>query len=148
MPLSPAQLAQLAQLKTEITTDPAAIGYAAHMTSGNDGELAKLLNLPRGASVTRNIVTSNQLLSTVTATEYAALTVTQRDLWQAILTATANTGVPLSDPQIRSQLGAVWGPATATRAAITALQTNTNASRAEFLGFGQLSPQDIADARR
>lgn len=126
----------LAQLRTEIQTDPLALGYAPFVASGNDGGIQDLLNTPSGRSVQRETVTANQLLGTVTASEYAALTAVQRDLWQAILTATANSGVPLKDAQIRSQLGAVWGSGTTTRAAIVALQTNSNASRADFL-FGE-----------
>lgn len=34
-----------AALKTELTTDPNAYGYTAHVASGNDSALAELLNL-------------------------------------------------------------------------------------------------------
>lgn len=44
--------AQLAALKTELTTDPAALGYAPSVTAGNHNALAGLINAMSAAVIT------------------------------------------------------------------------------------------------
>jgi hypothetical protein len=40
-----------AALKTELTTDPAALGYSPHVAAGEDGALEQLINAPNAAWV-------------------------------------------------------------------------------------------------
>jgi hypothetical protein len=67
---------QLAQLKTEITTDPRGMGYAAPYAAGNDGEVARLLNLQSANTnfqVKRSDISVADLYAAVLVSDYSAL---------------------------------------------------------------------------
>jgi hypothetical protein len=53
----------ISQLRTEITTDPLSIGYAALIASGSDGGIAVLLNAPSVTQISRGIVTTEVFLA-------------------------------------------------------------------------------------
>lgn len=140
-------------LKSELVNDPAALGYAPHIASGNDGALAAILNdlalgTSKGYKLDVASVDAATLQCGVQASEYVALTQPMRELWQAIISASIG-GVPVKNQQLRLQIGAVWAANTNSRANMLAMQTRS-CTRAELL-FGegvQVTPADIAIALR
>lgn len=124
----------LSELNTELQTDPLTLGYAPLIAAGDHSGLAAILNDVAGAgaaSIDREFVDAATFQSQVDPTEYLALTVAQQNLWNAILTASTSTQVPLKNSTLRSQVLAVWAAGT-TRTNLAALQTRTG-SRAEVL---------------
>jgi hypothetical protein len=121
-----------AQLRSEIQTDPIALGYAAPVAAKNWQGVADILNNPNQGAINVSHVNSQALQSAVNPAEYLALSQGQRDLWAAIL---AQGSVSVNDAGIKAQALAVFtAAATSTRAAFTQLLTKP-ASRAEAL-FG------------
>src|SRR5262245_15690249 len=137
-----------AQLKTEYLTDPTSIGYGPFVSTGNDLKLADLINTPGSGPGDRATLASEEFQAAVVAAEYGALTDPFRQLWQALLISSAQRGVPIKSPAIRSQITSIWGPATTTRSNLATLQQKSG-SRAEVL-FGDgtfIQPSDVARAR-
>lgn len=131
-------------LKTELTTDPAGIGYA---TAGSGDAVARLINAPRVASGKANVAGLERavVLGRVDPGEYLALPAPERDLWRDI---TSLDPIPMT-AEVKQQIAAVWGVGTTTRTRLVALQQK-DASRAEEL-FGDgtvVSRRDILKAMR
>lgn len=131
------------QLKNEIQTDPASMGYAGN----NSEEIAGLLNKPDGTkhgTVNVETVTKATAQKAVIATEYTALTSERRDLWLAILQI---DDLPVEEQSIRDQVQEVWAAGTTTRNRLVALLSRP-ASRAEALwGRGvMISKQQVNQA--
>jgi len=121
-------------LKTEITTDPTARGYAAPYAAGSDIEVANLLNeIQAGIEVDVPFLDAWELQGAIVATEFAALDADRRALWSNILVAGR---IEVQNTNVRNQILLIWVAGTTTRSNIAALQTR-NGSRAEQLfGFG------------
>lgn len=82
----------IAQLITEIQTDPTGLGLVALRTAGNVTQLVIVLNQVRaGIVVTREPIPASLLFSRIDPTEFGALTALQLQQLQVILT------VPLLD---------------------------------------------------
>jgi len=129
----------LVALKTEITTDPAAIGYAGKSHEG----IAALINRPQ-RTVSREQFSGADLASCLDPVEFAALTAGQRT-WLQMLT-TAN-GMLTLYASLRQDIRAVLS--TATKSLQKFNQTiNRAGSRAEELGLGSVTTSDVADALR
>lgn len=145
-PLTPAQVAQL---KSELATDPQALGYAAAFAAGDHGTPASLINLVRAGAayqVDRELIPAHMLFASVDATEFAALTTLQLTQLSAIL---ASGQIDLSKANIRTMLSAIFPSGGPTRTALIAL-AKRQGSRAEVL-FGPgttLSNQHISQAWR
>ena len=144
MSFNRANRANLLTLKSEINTDPEALGYSAVDTKGK----ALILN---DASLGENLdpatISATDLQAAVVATEYGSLSAIQRELWMALLQSTTAGGVQATNTNIRSQITTIWGAGTTTRSNLAALQTR-NASRAEIL-FGEgvsITPQAVGRA--
>lgn len=146
--------AQIATLKTEITTDPRAYGWPALYNAGNDTGLAAALNQPRDGtagtgpaiSINRGYITSQELVEAVVQSEMPA-SANQRD-WLIMVTQGDRVRVD-TNSTARTGLLAIFGAATATRANLTAASSRPG-SRAEEL-FGRdvaVSADDIARARQ
>ena len=134
-----------AALKTEIQTDPLALGYAANVASGNDSAIAEALNLVRGTiSIDRQIVDSHEVIDATAAAEWAALTAGEKQRYQTIVGAGK---VNLENANVRAAFSAMFAAGTATRAALIAMLTQTG-SRAGQLGFGTVNFLDVAKALR
>ena len=129
----------LVALKTEITSDPAAIGYA-----GNSHEqIAVLINRPQ-RTVNREQFSGAELASCFDPVEFAALTAVQRT-WIQMLTS--SNGMLTLYASLRQDIRAVL--ATATKSLQKFNQTiNRSGSRAEELGLGSVTTSDVADALR
>lgn len=123
----------LADLKAELLTDPAAIGYAALLAAGSHNRVADALNLPRvGQSVQRSVVATWEIVEATVPAEWAALTAAERQRYQ---TLTALGTINVQGPNVRSQFAAMFGAGTTTRTNLLALQSRQG-SRAEAL-FGE-----------
>lgn len=129
----------LGQLKQEITTDPASLGYAGK----DDEQIADLLNRPT-RTAPRESVDGGTLAASIVFSEYAALTAPQRQYVDMVVTA----GTLPWTANLKQQLGALFAAGTQTRQNLVALQTRTGASRGEELGLGRVTPSDVADAKR
>jgi hypothetical protein len=137
----------LAALKAELQNDPTARGYAAPLAEGNYQAVVDLLNALRdGATVGRSLVPAWQFVNCIVPSEYAALTVPQRDY----LTMVAAAGdVQLGGGAVRDALTAIFAGGTTTRTNLVAL-LNRPATRAEEL-FGDgvtIQPEHITYALR
>lgn len=128
----------LAALKTEITTDPTAIGYAA--ASGDHVAIAKLMNKP-GRSIDSESISSGLLVSCLDQTEFTALTAAQKAYLNLFVTA---GDVPMTQKS-RQALRGMFPVGSETRQAINQA-AKRDASRAEELGFGRVTESDVADA--
>lgn len=139
----------MAALQSELTNDPKAIGYAGQ--SGNATTIASLMNTspePIAAGSQEQIyrlrVASSDMMAGVVLSEFAALVQANRDYCAMLFSAQyVNTG----DANIRTQLAAIFGGATTSRANMIAA-AQKNASRAEALwgdGF-RVTPQQVAEA--
>jgi hypothetical protein len=129
----------LVALKTELTTDPAGLGYAGK----SHEDQAALINKPQ-RTVNREQFSGADLASCLDPVEFAALTAVQRT-WLQMLT-TAN-GMLTLFASLRQDIRAVL--ATATKSLAKFNQTiNRSGSRAEELGLGSVTTSDVADALR
>ena len=122
----------LAALRTELQNDPTALGYAAHVASGSDVDLAALLNAARsGITVFRGLIQSYEIINATDPTEWSALGSAEKQRYQ---TLTGAGRVDTANANVRAAFLAMFANGTATRAALVALASRT-ASRAEQL-FG------------
>lgn len=128
------------RLKSEITNDPAVLGYAAK----TDQQIADLLNsLTTSRTIERSIIPAHEVLEATVPAEWAALTAAEKQRYQTI---TGAGQVNLRGANTRSTMGAMFGAGTTTRANLIALQTKA-VSRAEELGLGRVEPGHVAKAR-
>lgn len=138
----------LATLKAELTNDPIARGYAA-MTRPTDGgpqpddeAIAKSLNTA-DRNVDVSIIDGGMLVASVVRSEFASLSAADKQYVQLVAMASQ---IPLTST-VKTELGAVFGAGTATRANMLALMKKTG-TRGEELGLGFVTPSDVANARR
>ena len=130
----------LAALKTEITSDPAAIGYAT--ANGDHEAIAKLLNKPQ-RTIDAESLSSGILVSCIDRTEFAALPAADKGYLNLFVTA---GDVPMST-NVRQALRALFPVGSETRTKINQATRRTG-SRADELGFGRVTESDVADALR
>lgn len=126
-----------AALKTELTTDPLARGYAGM----GDEAAAVSLNAPN-RTPDRETLDSGLLMSCVVRSEYDALSAADKDYFRQVIAAGS---VPITSA-LRQGIGNVFGAATTTRANIIAALKRVG-SRAEELGLGSVTTSDVARAR-
>lgn len=75
-----------AQLKTELDTDPLALGYASLLAVGNHGAVADALNQSRAAvSIPRTTVPAWEVFDAIVPAEWASLTAQEKQRIQTIL---------------------------------------------------------------
>jgi len=127
----------LAALKSEITQDPQALGYSGK----GDEACANLLNTPN-RTINRESIDGGTLAAALVAAEYAALTGMQRQFVDLVAGAVS---IPWT-ANLKTQLGSIFGAGTTTRTNMLALQSRPG-SRGEELGFGLVTPSDVAKAR-
>ena len=137
----------LAALKSEIQNDPAGLGLAPFVATGNNGEIAYRLNqIVSGSSVTREFITAPELQGALDATEFTAFNAAFMSRWQAILMTTMSS-LPINTGNLKAQLLAMFPNAvgtSASRTSLIALQTKQG-TRAEVL-FGDgtvISTDDV-----
>jgi len=132
-----------AQLKTELQTDPTAIGYAPMLSAGDHAGVAAALNLVRQTiTIRRDILPAHELFECVVTAEYNSLTASEKSRLDTIL---GMGTVNVKGDNTRSQLSAMFVAGTATRTNMLAIM-DRKGSRAEQL-FGlstKVAPSDIA----
>jgi hypothetical protein len=135
---------QLEILKTELATDPAGLGYTS-----DDPTCATLLSTVglSGETIDREVIDGQELSAAVVMSEYMVLSAAEQRAWMTVLAAGSGQ-IDVSNTNIRSQIQAIWGAGTTTRANLVALQTR-GASRTEVLfGIGvSVGHLDVAKAR-
>ena len=131
-------MADLAKLRTELTTDPLARGYAGM----SDAQVITSLNTAN-RTITRSVIPSFEVVNAIVATEYAALTQVQRDAVQLV---TGAGNVDANNSNVRAIFQNVFGAGTTTRTNLLALPT-VSVSRATELGIGEVHTGDVAAAR-
>lgn len=127
---------QRATLRTELLTDPLARGYAAM----SDDAAAASLNT-KNRTPDRTTITAAEIVSAIVRSEFDALSAANKTYVQTVLNVGGS--IPLT-AQFRSDMGAIFGAATTTRANITA-QLKRSASRCEEL-LGEGVKCDYQDA--
>jgi hypothetical protein len=129
------------KLADELTTDPAALGYAG-MT---DAQAATALNRTNGGgrAVTRELVPAYEVWEAIVPAEWDAITAAEKE--RIRITLSLGT-VMMRGPNTRAALRGAFGAGTATRAALLALQTEAK-SRAAELGLGPVTARDVSVAR-
>lgn len=129
-----------AALKSELLNDPTGLGYAPSVSSRNDTALANMLNLVRaGISVFRGVIATYELWGCIVKAEYDALAPGDKQLLQILL------GLPFvdsADSGTRTVVAAIFGSATATRAAMIAKASRTGSRAEQLFGTGTLITAD------
>lgn len=137
----------LADLKTEITADPKALGYAPLLAAGSDSGVAALLNSTYAAVgvVWRQALPASAILGSLVATEVVAWTQIQ---WLA-LTALISTGtVDASNANIRALFTTLLPPTSLANVSAAAKVVSPTRA-AELWGEGAVvSIDQIAAARK
>ena len=117
-------------LKAELTTDPAGLGYAPHITLGSDHRVADLLNLPRATiQVARGLIPSHEIVNAIDWAD-VAVGVSLEPLKAILSAGQVDTG----NVRVRAAFQALFPVGSGTRSRIVALATR-NGSRVEQL-FG------------
>ncbi len=138
------------QLLTELQTDPAALGYAAKVNVGADGDLAGLINAI-GATAAfnkfRNDITIHDVNDSIVPADFAALTSLQIDKIRLVFTGTDR--IDANSANTRAIFLGIFSAMPNTVTALTAMATRKG-SRAEVLwGTGTVvTVSDISFALR
>jgi hypothetical protein len=126
---------QSSQLHTELTTDPLALNYAAHLATGDDGGLAALLNAPRaGQTCQSGSLTRQQVLGALTLSDLAAGKDGDFLAWVDQL-CQMPVGLDLNNAKVQAVFTRFFASGTASFNALAALMQVSGCSRAQAL-FG------------
>lgn len=137
----------LAALKTELTTDPAALGYGALAdTAASDYRVLALITDATKRLAFASSLTAAQIARNVDATEYLALTQAQRDYLGIVLSLGGDIDMTNAS-KILAGLQLALASAPNTRGNL-GVQLTIRASRAVELGFADITVSDISNARR
>ena len=129
-----------AALKTEITTDPDGYGYSGK----SDREVANLMNEVREAiGINRRIISTHEVWGATVIGELKALSSGDQQIYFALL---GMGTIDVEDANTRTAFADLFGAGTSTRTNLIALQTR-DGSRAEQLGFGNVTHGDVARAK-
>lgn len=152
-----------AALRTELQTDPAALGYAALVASGNDAGLASLLNAPRaGIAVRRADISTQELAEAILVTDFTALPanptaaqLSSERRYLAWLTGLlAGSAVRLlnddgTDTPVVANLKAIFAAGTGTHTRLVALASRQGSRAEQLWGRGAtVGASDVAAALR
>lgn len=139
---------QSAALRLELQNDPLGIGFAAHITSGDDGGLAVLLNAPRaGQTCQSGPLTPQQVLGAIVITDLAAGNDVALVTWVNQI-AGMPVGLDLNNAKVAAIFQRFFASGTASFTNLSALRTISGCSRAQNL-FGVacvIAATDVAEA--
>ena len=140
----------LQQLKTDITSGTLSSTFAPLVSAENWDAIAAMYNdVANGGLIDRNTVTVFDLQSAVVGSEYIALTVGQRDLWNCLIIACSSSSIPLKNSNLRGQVAAVFGAGTTSRTNLLALQQRQGTKAEVLYGDGTvITPSDVFNAVR
>jgi hypothetical protein len=135
-----------AALKAELQNDPLGLGYAPHLTSGNDSALADMLNLVRATiAIDRETIPSYEVFDAIVPAEWASLSAQEKQRIQLVLSMGQ---VYVKGANTRSAFLAAFAAGTTTRANLGALQGRQGSRAEQLFGLGaSVSAQDIAQAK-
>lgn len=125
-------------LADELTSDPAALGYAGKTSA----QVAALLNAVN-QSVARTLIPSWEIIGATVPVEWTALTAIEKQRYQMI---TGAGQVDASNTNVQATFLAMFTAGTATRAALIALLNRLD-SRANILGLGTVTVADVDKAK-
>ncbi len=128
----------LVALKSELTTDPAGLGYAGK----SHEDQAILINKPQ-RTMDAESLSSGLLVSCIDRAEFAVLPAADKQYLNLFVTA---GNVPMSQ-NVRQALRGLFPVGSETRAKINQATRRTG-SRSEELGLGRVTESDVADALR
>lgn len=128
----------LAQLKSELTTDPAGLGLAA---LGDDAAAVALTAETR--QIFRETVSGGLIVSSVAKSDFATLSAADKAYLQLLAVC---PDIPLT-AQLKTDLSALFPAGSATRTNLVAATKRTG-SRADELGLGRVTASDVANARK
>jgi hypothetical protein len=133
----------IAQLKTEITTDPKSIGYSASFAMGDDTGVASKLNSTYAGvgTVWHSSVPAASILGGMLWSEVSAWSQTQ---WEAVSTLLIPLKIDASNANIRNMFSGIFSAATASLANISAAAKIVNPSRAQEL-WGDTTVVPVSD---
>lgn len=124
-------------LKTELATDPLALGYAGKTAA----QKASLLNTTQ-RTISRTLINAYEIINATVPAEWAALTADEKNRYA---TLTGAGQVDASNANVRAAFLAMFAAGTTTRSNLAALQNQT-VSRAVELGLGTVTEQNVIDA--
>lgn len=127
----------LQDLKTELTTDPLARGYALM----SDEQAANSLNT-RDRQPDRESIDGGSIVAGIVLAEYAVLTASQKDYLRLVCAASS---IPIVQ-NFRREISDIFAQGTESRGNLRALLKRTG-SRAEELGLGTVTPSHVAKAK-
>lgn len=138
----------IAQLKTELTTDPKTLGYGTLRTQSNGPEAvaAKINQIGASAeTITRTYVPIEDVVAAIVRADYDLLAAAGKAFLNDVLLT--GTRVKTGDANLRASMSGLFGAGTTTRTNLVALATRS-ASRGEALwGEGTtVTAQQVADA--
>ena len=135
----------VSELRTELTTDPTGLGYAAQIALGNDAQLAEMVNQVRTTiTVFRNDVQSWELLASTVKADWDALAAGDKDLYQALIAAGR---LDATRSSLRNLITALFPAGSTTRTNLQAIAQRTG-SRAEQLWGAAVSVGQVSAALR
>ena len=133
----------IAALRTELITDPLPRGYSG-MT---DAQAAANLNDATTPALRRTrdrgVIPAYEVIDATVPSEYTTLNADEKQRYAAI---TGAGSVNTKNTNTRAAFAAMFGAGTTTRTNLVALQTEF-ISRAQELGLGTVTAQDVKDAR-
>lgn len=149
-------MVNLAQLKTELQTDPAGLGYAAHVPHA-PGALADLLNAPSTTLAKTRMVTARGIMASYGLGPSAgAAFLDKLEVLSAGVSAIkwamkflqTEAGIDVGEPATQAMLASLVGVGGVTQTEVDGVKAMANqpASRAEVL-FGAGSQVTEADVR-
>jgi len=129
-------------LRTELLTDPLALGYSTQ----TDTQAAATLNsLTTGRTVNRTGVPTDEVLGAIQAADWPTTATLQNQL-ECILVGSSASGVNAANTNIRAMFSTIFAGKTTTLNALNALGTMT-VSRATEIGLGTITVHDVTVAR-
>lgn len=130
--------AQLATLKTFLTTDPHSLGFASKITSGDAGGIADLMNTVNSAGwaqVNNEPVQSTDIITLVTPDDLTAMSLTQK---QSLMLLIEPPTVDLSNANMLANLRSCFPPDGGTIPAITLLSKRAGRPGEVLFGNGTI----------
>lgn len=125
-----------AALKTEVETDPAALGFAPLVAAENWQGCAALLNAPKaGFKLPIGVQPSYRVVGAVKRSEWDALTAADKNYLTFLIQA---GDVDLSASEIRTALGAIFPAGSVSRANLLALVDRSGSRAEELFGAGTI----------
>ncbi len=146
-------MVDLTALKTEITTDPESIGYAPHVATGNQNEIAALLNTVNQAITVKDTYLDKDLfLASITpaALVLATSSTLLQSKWDRIIAfVQASNYINLSHPGVAPLLTLAVSDGILTQQQVNAIGSRSGSRAEQVLGVGTtVTIDDIANALR